>query len=294
MARIVEGTIPYKGYETYYKIVGEPQPGKLPLVLLHGGPGSTHFYLEPYEAMADAYGRQLVFYDQIGCGNSTIPHQDDDFYNYELWMDELDVVRDALGLDHIHLFGHSWGGQLAMLYALRDQRGIESMVVAASPSNIATWVLEARRLVGYLPPEMQEALWRAEDSGQYDAPDAQAAYNEYYRRHVTGEYPYPPCIQKAFDLTGECYGVMQGPSEFVVTGKMRDYNVTDRLHELEMPVLLLSGTADEATALVIKDSLDNIRNCEWALIPGGAHMGHVQYPDEYIRAVAEFVGKHDW
>lgn len=294
MAKVVEGTIPYQGYATYYRIVGEDPAQRPPVVFLHGGPGSTHFYLEPYEAMADRYGRQLVFYDQIGCGLSSIPHQEDDFYTYELWMDELDVVREALGLARIHLFGHSWGGQLAMMYALRNEAGLQSLTVAASPSNIETWLLEARRLVGYLPADMQEALWRVEETGAYDDPEAQRAYDEYYRRHVTGfDRPWPPCIQKSFEMTGECYGVMQGASEFVVTGKMRDFDVTADLHRLTIPTLLLSGTADEATALVMKDSLDRIPTCEWALIPGGTHMGHVQYPDAYMAALEDFLARHE-
>ncbi len=294
MSKVVEGEIPYKGYKTYYKIVGEDTSGRPPLVMLHGGPGSTHFYLEPYELMAERYGRQVVFYDQIGCGLSAIPHQDDDFYTYELWMDELDVVREALGLDRIHLFGHSWGGMLAMMYALRCADGLQTLTVAASPANINTWLLEARRLVDYLPADMRAALWKAEETGSYDDPAAQEASDEYYRRHVTGcARPWPECIQKSFDMTGECYGVMQGASEFVVTGKMRDFDVTGELHRLAVPTLLLSGTADEATALVMKESLDRIPTCEWALIPGGAHMGHVQYPDEYAAALEEFLARHE-
>ena len=178
MSKVIEGEIPYKGYKTYYKIVGEDKSGRPPLVMLHGGPGSTHFYLEPYELMAERYGRQVVFYDQIGCGLSAIPHQDDDFYSYELWMDELDVVREALGLDRIHLFGHSWGGMLAMMYALRCSDGLQSLIVAASPANINTWLLEARRLVDYLPADMQAALWKAEETGSYDDPAAQEASDE--------------------------------------------------------------------------------------------------------------------
>ncbi|MBR2835225.1 MAG: proline iminopeptidase-family hydrolase [Coriobacteriales bacterium] len=294
MTALQEGYIDYAGYKTYYKIVGELKDGMLPLVMLHGGPGSTHYYLEPYELMAQSYGRQLIFYDQIGCGHSSIPHQDDSFYSYELWEDELDVVREALGLGEIHLFGHSWGGMLAMMYTLRNDAGIKSLTVAASPANISTWLLEAKRLVGYLPQDMQDALWEAERTQHYDAPEAQAAYEEYYMRHVTGEYPpYSPCIQKSFDMTGECYMVMQGASEFVVTGKMRDFDVTADLPQLKVPTLLLSGTADEATPLVMKESFDRIPNCEWALISGGAHMGHVQYTKEYCEALENFLRKHE-
>ena len=146
MSKVVEATVPYKGYKTYYKIVGEDKTDRPPLVMLHGGPGSN------------------------------------DFYSYELWMDELDVVREALGLDRIHLFGHSWGGMLAMMYALRCSDGLQSLIVAASPANINTWLLEARRLVDYLPADMQAALWKAEETGSYDDPAAQEASDEYDRQ----------------------------------------------------------------------------------------------------------------
>ena len=107
MAEIRETYIDYHGFKTYCKIVGENQPGKKTLLMLHGGPGATHNYLLPYAEMADRYGRQIVFYDQIGCGKSNIPHQDDSFYHYDLWVNEFYAVREALGLDDIHLFGNS-------------------------------------------------------------------------------------------------------------------------------------------------------------------------------------------
>jgi len=96
------------GYKVWYRIVGDgEQPGKLPLLILHGGPGAPHDYLEPLEAMATS-GRRVIFYDQLGCGNSDQPHNPS-FWTVDLFLEEVGDVRNTLGLDNIHLFGQSWG-----------------------------------------------------------------------------------------------------------------------------------------------------------------------------------------
>src|SRR3954453_24255820 len=108
-----EGYVPFRGYLTWYRVVGDgEQAGKLPVLLLHGGPGATNDYLESLEALAET-GRRTIFYDQLGCGRSDLP-DDPSLYTVELFVDEVDAVRSELGLDRIHLFGSSWGGMLAM------------------------------------------------------------------------------------------------------------------------------------------------------------------------------------
>ena len=110
-----EGRIPYAGGETWYRIVGDgEEPGKLPLLCLHGGPGAPHDYLEPLEQLA-ATGRRVVFYDQIGSGNSGLeePHEVS-IWQPELFVEEVGAVREALGLERVHVLGHSWGGMLGM------------------------------------------------------------------------------------------------------------------------------------------------------------------------------------
>src|SRR3954452_21324182 len=112
-----EGFVPFRGFDTWYRIVGQGEArGKLPLLCLHGGPGVPHDYLEPLEAMA-ATGRRVIFYDQLGCGRSAQPH-DPDLWTVEFFVEELGVVREQLGLTRTHLLGQSWGGMLAMQYLL--------------------------------------------------------------------------------------------------------------------------------------------------------------------------------
>nr|WP_239443079.1 hypothetical protein [Gordonibacter sp. An230] len=125
-------------------------------------------------------------------------------------------------------------------------------------------------MIGYLLIDMQRAIAEAERTGDYETPAAKAAYSEYYRRHVVGCDPWPDYVQLAMspEMVGECYYVMQGASEFVVTDKMKDFGIRADLHKIRVPTLMLSGTNDEATLLVAKEGYDLISGCEWTLVQG--------------------------
>ena len=157
--RVVEGRIPFRGFETWYRDVG-PEDG-VPLLCLHGGPGSTHNYFEPLEEL----GRRVVFYDQLGCGDSERPDEKDP-WTLELFLDELRAVRHALGLDRIHLLGTSWGSMLALEYVLAKPDGLVSLTLNAPPTAARTWAAEAARLRAPLPE------------------DDEIANEEFARRHV--------------------------------------------------------------------------------------------------------------
>ncbi len=297
MAHITETYVDYAGFKTYCKTFTpeDPKPGKKPLLVLHGGPGMCHNYLLTYGRLADRAGRPVVFYDQIGCGKSAIPHQEDDFYTYDLWIDEFFAVREALGLDDIHLFGNSWGGMLGLLCMLRDDAGVNSFVINSSPVFIDTWLSEARRLIEYLPREMQDALMEAERTGDYAAPAAAAAADEYYKRHVVGLYErdYPKDVLDSNAGTGECYMVMQGASEFVCTGKMKDWDIREDVKGIRVPCMALSGTDDEGTPYTIKEGVDLIPGCEWTLIQGAPHMANLTHPDACLEAVEGFISRFE-
>ena len=297
MAHITEAYVDYAGFKTYCKIVepDEPAAGKKPLLVLHGGPGACHNCLLTYAQIADRYGRTVVFYDQIGCGKSAIPHQEDDFYTCDLWIDEFYTVRRALGLNDIHLFGNSWGGMLGMLCMMKDDTGVNSFVINSSPVRIDTWLSEARRLIQYLPKDMQEALEEAGRTGDYDAPAAAAAADEYYKRHVMGVYAadYPQEIIDSNAGTGECYMVMQGASEFVCTGKLKDWDIREGVKNIRVPCMALSGTDDEGTPYTIKEGVDLIPGCEWTLIQGAPHLANITHPDECLAAVEGFISRFD-
>ncbi len=156
----VEGTVAFRGHRVWYHSLGEDRLGRLPVLILHGGPGATHRYLASLADLANE--RRVIFYDQIGCGRSDHP-TDPDFYSAELFVEELDAVRTQLGLTAVHLLGQSWGGMLAMQYALEPRPGLRSIIVADSPADMQQWVAEANRLRAALPADVQATLVAHED-----------------------------------------------------------------------------------------------------------------------------------
>jgi L-proline amide hydrolase len=290
---VQEGTIPFRSYETWYRMVGAAEkPGKLPLLCLHGGPGVPHEYLESLEAMA-ATGRRVIFYDQLGCGNST--HVDDPaLWTVELFVEEVDVVRRALGLERLHILGQSWGGMLTMQYMLTQPQGVASITIASSPSSMSMWLAEANRLRGELPAEVQATLMQHEAAGTTDSADYLAAMQVFYDRYVCRVVPNPPYVQRAFAKLGEwpqVYHTMNGPSEFHVIGVIKDWDVTARLGEINAPALVTSGRYDEATPWIAETVQKGIRGSEWVVFEESAHLAHAEEPERYMAVLADFLAR---
>jgi L-proline amide hydrolase len=288
-----EGFVAFRGYKVWYRIVGEHEgPGKLPLLCLHGGPGIPHDYLEPLEALA-ATGRRIIFYDQLGAGNSDHPHNPS-LWTVPLFVEELGVVRQALGLERVHILGQSWGGMLGMQYALTQPAGLASLIVADSPASMAQWVAEANRLRAELPAEVQSTLLEHEAAGTTDDPAYQAAMLVYYQRHLCRLDPFPECVNRAFDklyADPEVYYTMNGPSEFHVTGVIRDWDIVDRLGEIRVPTLVISGRYDEATPAIAQTVHQGIAGSEWVLFENSAHLPHVEETQRFLLVATHFLDR---
>ena len=292
---VIEGYVPFAGYQTYYRIVGDCAQGRLPLLCIHGGPGAAYNYISSLDDIAERYGRAVIYYDALGCGKSPCPPLPDR-WSAEFAEEELVEVRRALSLDHVHVLGQSWGGMLAMQYATHRPSGIASMIVASGPASLDLWLEEAARLRSYLPDEMQEALVQADADGNYDRPVVRAARDEYYRRHVQAQLDDeldPRYVRPADEPGRELYEFMQGKSEFVVTGKLSGWDITDDLHRICIPTLFTSGEADECTPYIAKQVVDRIPGCEWALFKNGTHNVHVEQKDLYNATVEDFLERHE-
>lgn len=285
-----EGFVPFRGLRTWYRVVGDGEhEGKLPVLLLHGGPGATHDYLEPLEALAET-GRRAIFYDQLGCGRSDLGDQS--LWTVETYVAEVDAVRDLLGLERIHLFGSSWGGMLAMEYALTQPDGLESLVVASSPASMPQWVEETARLRSELPADVRAVLDRHEAAGTTDDPEYEQACEVFYRRHVCRAPEWPDSVLRSFQFVsehGEVYRHMNGPSEFHVVGTLREWDITGRLGEIDAPTLVVSGEFDEATPAINRTVSDGIPGAESVVYPGTSHMAHVEDTEGYCRLLDHFL-----
>ena len=284
-----EGRIPYAGGETWYRIVGDGEkPGKLPLVCLHGGPGALHDYLEPLGELADT-GRRIVFYDQIGCGKSWI-EKPADFWTVELFVAEVQAVRNALGLDRIHLFGSSWGGMLAMEYALTQPAGLASLVLSSSPASIPVWAEETNRLRNELPEEIRHVL----DTTEVGSPEYEEAQAEFYARHVCRVVPNPDHVLRTFAGLAEhpdVYLHMQGPNEFVITGTLKDWDITARLPEIHVPTLITAGRHDEFTPRQAEIVHAGIASSELVTFENSSHLQFTEEPEQYHDVVAAFLDR---
>jgi L-proline amide hydrolase len=295
---VIEGVVRWDAGWTWYRVEGDLGAGKAaPLVLLHGGPGAAHDYLEPIADLAGIAGRPCVLYDQIGCGRSQ--HLSDapaDFWSVELFCRELTEVLDHLGIaGRYHVLGQSWGGMLGMEHALTQPSGLCSLVVANSPASMGLWLDEANRLRGLLPDDVQEALTRHEAAGTTDSEEYEQAMMRFYERHLC-RIPFPDVLQRTFAQLAEdptVYHTMNGPSEFHVIGTLKGWDVTPRLGEIRVPVLVISGEHDEATPTVVRPLVDALPDARWELIQDASHSTHLEQPERFLELVETFLVAHD-
>lgn len=291
IARISEGYVQFQGYKTWYCIVGDlanTSIGKFPVLMLHGGPGIPHDRLEPLKALVKT-GRPVVFYDQLGCGNSDKP-DNSSLWSVELFLNELATVRRSLALDRIHLFGHSWGGMLAMEYALTQPDGILSLTLASSPASIPLWITETKRLREELPPEVQETLLLHEADGTTDDPAYSETMMVYYHRHVCRLSPWPKFVKRGVEKKGkQVYETMLGPSETHVIGHLKNWDITSRLGSIRIPSLLTSGRYDEFTPTQAAVVRDGIPDCTWVLFEKSSHMPHAEETEHYLEVLNDFL-----
>lgn len=292
---IREGYMPFLEYKTYYRVVGKNTGNKKPLVLLHGGPGSTHNYFEVLDRIAEEDGRQLVMYDQIGCGNSYVENRPD-LWNSKVWIEELIELRKHLGLDEIHLLGQSWGGMQTLEYVCNYKpEGLKSIILSSTLPASWLWAEEAQRMIAQMPPDMQDAIKKATESGDYSSPEYQAAEAEYMRQHCAGEVTEndPECLRRPKKAGRESYVVGWGPNEFTPLGTLKDYDVIDQLGDIKEPALIINGGNDLCTPYVAKFMYDRIPNSEWELFRTCRHMCFVEDNDHYVEVLKKWMNKND-
>lgn len=288
--KITEGYMPFEGFQTYYRVVGECKEGKKPLVLLHGGPGSTHNYFEVLDKIAET-GRQVIMYDQIGCGNSFVEGHPE-LFNADTWIKELMELRKHLGLDEIHLLGQSWGGMQAIWYALEYKpKGIKSYILSSTLSSAKLWEKEQKRRISYMSKEDQEALLNPD----YDSKEYADALDRFMKMYCAGEVTEndPECLRRPKKSGSEAYIVGWGHNEFSPTGTLAGYEFTDRLHEIKEPCLITSGAIDLCSPYIAKTMYDRIPNSKWELFEYSRHMPFVEENEKYMEVLTEWLDAND-
>ena len=216
-----EGHIDVPGGSVWYRSVGEG-PG-VPLLVVHGGPGFCHDYLTALDDLADR--RQVVYWDQLGCGRSERP-DDDSLWTVDRYVQEVDAVRGALGLDRHHMFGNSWGGMLGMQYAIDRRPPLVSLTISNSPASMPRFIEETTALKANLPEDVQRTIDWHEERGFYACPEYQGAIAVWFQTHICRMQPWPEGLERSLSGVGVApYMAMVGPSDFNVTGNLLWWNV---------------------------------------------------------------------
>lgn len=280
-----EGYIPVIGGRVWYQIIGD---GKgVPLLVLHGGPGCPHDYLEPLHYLSDE--RQVIFYDQLGCGKSDRP-DDPSLWQTEHFVEELCQVRQALGLQQVHLFGHSWGTILAADYIFTQPTGLQSVIFASPALSMPRWINDGIEYRTKLPKNVQDVLKQHEANGTTASQEYQKATQIYDRYYVCRMYPIPePLIRTSQGMGHNVYQTMWGPTECYVTGNLKHYDQTSRLHEITIPTLFTCGRFDEAPPETTVWYQSLVPNAEMVVFEQSAHMAHLEESQKYIEAIEDFL-----
>lgn len=283
-----EAYLPVDGGKIWYRVVGSGTA--TPAILLHGGPGFGSYFMKPLEQLSN--DRPIVRYDQLGGGASdrltdttkmTIPH----------FVAELDSLRSHLGYDKVHLIGHSWGTILAIEYYRAHPEHVASLTLASAALDIPAWEKNARELEKTLPDSSQKAIRTREAEKKFDAPDYQAALMQFYGKYVW-RHPDSVNLDSTFKTLSEpVYNYMEGPSEFTITGTLKNYDSTPFLKSVKVPVLYTVGEFDEANPAIVKRFASMTPGSRYFVIPGAAHLSEWDNPEAMSKEIRDFLKSVD-
>ena len=284
-----EGYIDVKGGKLWYRIVGSGN--KTPLLLLHGGPGSSSYYLNPLkELSAD---RPVIFFDQLGCGRSS-RITDTSLMTLDNYVDEVEQLKKALGITTYFLYGHSWGTMLGIDYYLKHPEGIKAIVFGSPLFSTDLWINDAKVLIKTLPHSVQQIIKVNEQNQTYSSADYQRAVQIYYDHFLQRTKKHQADVDSMEKYTGtNVYEYMWGPSEFKATGTLKNYNRVQDLHKITMPVLLTCGQYDEARPATVKYYQSLIPGARFTLIKNSGHETMIDNTKDNNKAIKDFLIKLD-
>ena len=287
MQEVKDGYISFKGYKIFYRIFGKASSQKHPLLILHGGPGSMHNYLLGLSGLAGE--RQIIFYDQLGCGKSDIP-TDKSIYHIPLFVEELATIRKALKLSKVHILGHSWGGMLAIEYLLTEPKGVVSTILASSMISLPLYQDEVEKLKRALPGNIYKIMKTHEAESTTLSKQYVKAYAVYRLHHLYNGGKLPKKYVSADGIKGDAvYKKLWGVSEAYANGELKKWDRINDLHKLNIPILITSGQHDELTPRQANITHDHIPNSQIKIFSNGTHLVHIEQEKLYLQAVSDFL-----
>jgi proline iminopeptidase len=286
-----EGYLSVPGGRVWYHSTGSGEG--VPLLLIHGGPGAGHDYLEPLERLAGS-GRRVVVWDQLGCGRSDAPDEPS-LYRMPRQVEEVAAVRDELELERVHLLGQSLGGWIAIEYLLSEPSGVVSLHLASTSSGVPALLRGMDAWRRQLPAEAREALARGQATGEIDGEAYQAAELLFVRRHVCRLDPFPRALQRTIENTvrSPAHEVMWGPNQFQPTGNLRDWDRRSDVGRLRLPTLVSCGRHDKFAPECSRELQQAIPGSQLHVFEESSHMSHLEEPEAFIAVAEAFLARAD-
>ncbi len=284
-----EGYVAVDGGKIWYKILGKEKKG-IPLLIMHGGPGGRSCSMIPGFSLL-ATDRPVIFYDQLGSGNSERP-TDITLWKTERFVNEINQLRSALNLDELHIMGHSCGSTFLIEYLItKKPKGIKSVIFSSPMISTPDWIADAKLLLSQLPSSVKDTINKYETLKNYTAPTYIAATDSFYARHLSRkQWPYKlASCENAGSGNDSIYNYMWGPTEFNATGTLLNFDRTSDLDKIKEPILFVTGEYDEARpeTMFRYQKLSNHAVVE--IIDNAAHMTMIDQPEKLAEVINKFL-----
>ena len=282
--------IPFKNYYTRAYSFGDLSKG-IPLIILHGGPGGCVERYEPLEKLAE-FGVPLIFYDQLGCGYSKVPKNHTIQWNFHIFLGELENLIKYFGLKKFNILGHSWGGMLALEWVCNYKHfGLEKLVLFSTLPSTKIWNEEHIKMLDDFPSEERAALLADFEGKKCDQKLLSLGIKRFYKLHVgkRSKVLYDFKTKRFPKTNKEIYGLMWGLSELFGTGTLKEWSVEDKLGNVDVPTLIISGLLDESTPAMNMLMNERIKNSEWVILEKSHHIGYVEEHEKVIDTLKKFL-----
>ncbi len=293
--KLIPVNTPKGSFKVWTKRIGNNP--RIKLLLLHGGPGATHEYFECFESFLPAEGIEFIYYDQLGSAYSDQP-KDKDLWVLERFVEEVEQVRQALGLtkDNFYLLGSSWGGILAMEYAFKYQQNLKALIISnmmASSPDYGKYADEV--LARQMDPKVLAEVRRIEAKKDFNNPRyMELLLPHFYNQHIIRLPEWPDGVNRAFaHLNSDVYVIMQGPSEFGISGRLEKWDRKKDLPQISVPTLTIGGKHDTMDPEHMKWMSTQVQNGSHLYCPNGSHLSMWDDQETYMQGLMRFIKEVD-
>jgi proline iminopeptidase len=278
-------------FNVWTKTIGSNPTMKL--LLLNGGPGLTHEYFECFENFFPNEGIEFIYYDQLACGNSDNP-KDTSLYDLHRYVEEVEQLRIALNLNksNFYLLGHSWGGILAMQYALKYQDKMKALIISSMMASVPEYGKYADNVLAkQMDPEVLDSIRAIEKRNDFQNPRYMELLTpHFYNKHICRLEVWPEPLTRSFShINNELYVIMQGPSEFGVAGKLINWDVSKNLKDIKIPTLTISATHDSMDPNYMEWMSKQLPRGEFLLCKNGSHCCMFDDQKTYMNGLISFI-----